>query len=276
MTASSYPRNACCTPIDHAETHPCPLVPSKRRQMVVWTAWAVVLSAMFWAAGGQAQSQETHRGRLSQEDQTFEGRHIDRYQFTTQPGQVLRVDMTSKDIDTRLVLISPSNVLYRVDDYLGSAEHARFEMLDLVGGDWTIVATSNLVETGDYALQIRSEVKAIGKPVIFKAGQLGSGSQIDGLHLYERYTKHVEAGQRLLVDLSARRFDTVLKVTLPGGKILTNDDLLPGTINHSRVTGLIKQAGELVVEVRSFDAEGQGRFIVQAWAQPITPAIARE
>lgn len=272
MTVASHPHPVNPSP-RHTQINPCSVGHRQHRRVAAVFA---LLCAVFWTACGQAQSQETHRGRLSEEDQTFEGRRFDRYQFSTQPGQVLRVDMTSRDIDTRLVLISPSNVLYRVDDYLGSAEHARFEMLDLVGGDWTIVATSNLVETGDYALQIRSEPKAIGKPVIFKAGQLGSGSRIDGLHLYERYSVRVEAGQRLLVDLSARKFDTVLSVTLPSGKVLNNDDLLPGTINHSRVTGLIEEAGELVVEVRSFDAEGQGRFVVQAWAQAIVPAIARE
>ncbi len=214
-----------------------------------------------WASPVNAD--ETHRGRLEAGDATLErGEFYDQYVIATQPGDTLRVDLTSRNFDTYLALVSPANVLYRIDDYRGSKEQTRFEMIDLIGGEWTVVATSTQVVDGDYILQSTTMPAPLGEPMFQEVGSLGRGDVIDELHYVDEYAFNVEHGQRYIIDLTARRFDTYLKITLPDGRVIDSDDYL-GAINHSRIDMTAARPGRVAIEVRGFDRESEGRYELQ-------------
>ncbi len=223
--------------------------------------------------GGSAWADETHQGQLDETDQTLEGGEpYDQFQVVTQPGERLVVDLTSADFDPYLAIISPSNVFYRVDTYLNRVDHARFDMLDLAGGAWTVVATVEGASRGGYTLAIQTQPVELGAELIHEVGELAAGDSVTpSLHLVDTYEVELTAGQTLMVDVTARRFDTVLQVQMPGGELAENDDFMDA-INHSRLEALAREAGTAVIQVRAFDAEGQGRYVIRAHATSVADA----
>ncbi|MBO6934292.1 MAG: caspase family protein [Deltaproteobacteria bacterium] len=90
-------------------------------------------------------------------------------------------------------------------------------------------------------------------------GQLTSGDAQLGESYVDEYVIPVEAGERLIVDLSSESFDPVVRVTPPGGQTLTDDDH-EGSRARSQIEMAIAQGGSMKVEVTSHTPGATGAY----------------
>jgi len=90
-------------------------------------------------------------------------------------------------------------------------------------------------------------------------GELTSADALHGQVYVDEYVIPVEAGERLLVDLSSESFDPVVRVTPPGGTTLTDDDH-EGSRSRSQLEMAIAQGGSMKVEVTSHAAGATGAY----------------
>lgn len=107
------------------------------------------------AGAGEVLSEVTHIGVLEAGDsRRADGEYFDRYLVELEAGQHVTVDMTSEEIDTYLILISPSYERYENDDF-GDNTDSGLEMVVPESGEWEIQASSFSSETsGEYTVKI--------------------------------------------------------------------------------------------------------------------------
>jgi hypothetical protein len=80
------------------------------------------------------------------------------YTFEASRNQDITVTLTSRDVDTYLYLLDPDGRVAASDDDGGSGSNSRIEGTVLVGGTWTIEATTyDMDETGDFEVELRCD-----------------------------------------------------------------------------------------------------------------------
>jgi hypothetical protein len=94
-------------------------------------------------------------------------------------------------------------------------------------------------------------------------GTLEASDTRIGTRYVNRYSVHVDAGQRVRVDVTSPTLDTVLEVGLPNGGVLTNDDY-QGDRTRSELDVVSSVAGELKIAVTSFAPGATGPYHVHA------------
>ena len=105
---------------------------------------------------GAIVSQTTHVGTLETTDsRRSDGEYFDRYTVEVVAGQLLTVYMTSLEFDTFLIMVSPARDRLENDDYLGSIEHSRIQIVAQESGEWEILTSSLSSETtGVYVVHV--------------------------------------------------------------------------------------------------------------------------
>ncbi|HHH27347.1 MAG TPA: hypothetical protein ENK57_03215, partial [Polyangiaceae bacterium] len=96
-------------------------------------------------------------------------------------------------------------------------------------------------------------------PLLEQSGALAADGTSDARGRFDRYFVDVEANDRLLVTLSSSAFDPILEVTPPRSGALVNDDW-EGDTSHSQIELISSAAGQMKIEVRSYNGEGQGAY----------------
>lgn len=98
-------------------------------------------------------------GRLEPGDDTLaSGEYFDYYHFDGRAGEPVIVEMTSTDLDTYLIVVTPSGTQIDNDDWEDSIDISRIEMLMPEDGTYRVRATSYAPgETGRYRLRITQE-----------------------------------------------------------------------------------------------------------------------
>ena len=99
-------------------------------------------------------------GYLGDGDKTLNsGEYVDNYAFIGHAGQLVIIDMLSSEFDPYLILFLPDKSQEDIDDWEGSGEQAKLELILLLDGLYRVSATSfEPGETGRYSLEIRDEV----------------------------------------------------------------------------------------------------------------------
>ena len=99
---------------------------------------------------------ESTRGVLERGDDVLPtGQFFDTFHFEGRAGQRVRVEVTSRDFDTQLGLISPSDETLVNDDYEGETGRSVIETVLTEHGQYCVVVTSyDVAETGHYKLTI--------------------------------------------------------------------------------------------------------------------------
>jgi hypothetical protein len=105
---------------------------------------------------GRVVSETTHRGDLESADsRRSDGEYFDRYVINVTAGQRITVDMRSDDFDTFLILVSPARDRLENDDYEGSIDHSRIQVVAQETGEWEILASSfSSGSTGEYEVSV--------------------------------------------------------------------------------------------------------------------------
>ncbi len=118
------------------------------------TGAPVRLTARFDAA--ELTMDESIDGVLETSDRRLEsGEFTDLHVFDGEAGEPVRIEMTSSEFDTYLLLTTPSGELIENDDFDGSTNVSRIDMIMPMDGRYRIEATSfRPGETGRYRLRI--------------------------------------------------------------------------------------------------------------------------
>ena len=209
-------------------------------------------------------------GELTEDDATHtNGEFIDWYDVPAEPGQVIEAEVTSEDFDTYIIIQSPLGETVENDDHMGVANHSFATSEVERPGIHRIGVTSfeaglvgeykldlRLFAGDDPALQRRITPLAVGDEV---AGQLAYGDiSMDDGSLTDRYSFEATAGQRVTVNLHSNHFDTYLRLQLPDGSELTNDDF-DGRM-QSQLAFDVEQSGTYRLFASSYGADELGDY----------------
>lgn len=117
------------------------------------------------------------------------------------------------------------------------------------------------IATATEAIDAHAPGKQVRKPVMSRGGPIAPGDLRAGRlqRGQHHYTLEARSGQRLQVSLTSDDFDTVLRITGPGGFSAENDDGIDGTLN-SRIDTRLPADGTYRITVSSFQDEGSGLY----------------
>ena len=92
---------------------------------------------------GAIVAQTSHIGTLETTDsRRADGEYFDRYTIEVVAGQRLTVYLRSLESDTFLIMISPARDRLENDDFDGSIEHSRIQIVAQESGEWEILVSS--------------------------------------------------------------------------------------------------------------------------------------
>ncbi|MBN1476447.1 PPC domain-containing protein [Candidatus Sumerlaeota bacterium] len=224
-----------------------------------------------------------HEGRLTARDnapvseafdEEFEGCRRDVYPVLGVEGQILSVDLTA-DFDCYLALIDPRGEIIDRNDDAGGNRRSRLEEVPIrETGAHLIVVTSFREDTeGHYTLEITGPEDPPPPP---PDQPIERGSRVEGqlwvddeaglarTHEMARnrfrdgYTFGAEAGETLIIDLTAD-FDAYLILIGPDGQVIAeNDDHV--TMYESRIEATATATGAHRVVVTSFRQQTTGNY----------------
>ncbi|MCH7975681.1 MAG: caspase family protein [Bacteroidetes bacterium] len=113
-------------------------------------------SALVMLNAGELTLNETIRGALESSDRRLPGgQFVDPHVFDGEADEPVLIEMTSSSFDTYLIVTLPTGEVIKNDDFEGSTNLSRIEMIMPMDGRYRIEATSYAAgETGSYNLRI--------------------------------------------------------------------------------------------------------------------------
>jgi hypothetical protein len=224
------------------------------------------------SAAAATVGSQTRTGALAAGDQTLrDGEYADGYTIEGQPGQHVRIDVSSSEFDTYLILNGPSGFHQENDDVEGAAGHSIIEADLTEAGAYTVIVTSYAAgETGRYELRMelgearptgdeRRDVRAIalGQSV---SGELAEGDgKLETEEFRDIYVFDGTAGESITVELTSEAFDTYVGLVLPSGEAIENDDF-EGSASRSRVDLTLRESGRYRIVATSYAAGETGAY----------------
>ncbi len=230
------------------------------------------------------------QGRLTSESSFLpsDESYYNAYSFEGRSGQQVDIEMSSADVDSYLILLSPQGRDMAQDDDSGGERNARLQFVLPEDGTYTVLANSyGTRETGTYNLKVAEGSGSSGSaatrpnpsggqgqvPVsslpIRTQGILGANSQIlpaDG----SRYEEHVfegSAGQRIVITLESRDFDPYLALIGPDESLIgENDDVSQNSLDAG-LSVTLPADGLYRVLANTYDASGSGRYTLSVNAR---------
>lgn len=232
---------------------------------------------------------QTHRGELSQGDETLEsGEYADPYTFQGVAGGRARIELRSNAFDTYLFVVAPDSTQEDNDDASQGETTRSLVELQTVAGQYRVIVTSyESGETGSYELTIDAGGGAVppapgqgplggavtggGKPPAprppqvaslggVERGRLEQGDQtLDDGEYIDRYTFEGRRGQRVVIDLTSQDFDTYLLLRGPDEQSEDNDDY-DDDQRRSRIDVTLEENGTFTVGVTSYRAGESGSY----------------
>ena len=228
----------------------------------------VVLLSLSLVLAQELSYDKVFGGELAVTDETIEsGEYSDGYTLQLKKGQEVTFVMTSNQIKTYLIVVSPDGKQYDVgdssEDEASLGSETRLTIPINKNGKYEITATSdNVGELGSYSIGV-----VIDKGIYsnFSAGALAEGDeQFETGKYYDTTEFNFEAGEKVNIAIvsDADGFDTFLQVDTPDGQSLSNDDFPEGNPNTSRVEFIATQSGTYVIRISSYEADEVGEYIL--------------
>ncbi len=210
---------------------------------------------------------ESRQGMLEPGDSVAaDGPYEDRWTVTARAGQRLRVDLSSTDFDSYLLLFGPDGAKLGQDDDGGEGTNASLGFRAATAGTYTIVATSLSDEprAGVYGLSLTEETGVFADPGVAGAissgetreGRLESGDVVGARGLEDRWTFTGRAGQVARVDVMSSAFDAYAYLRINEVAADSNDD--GGDGNNSRLTTVLPTSGTYTIVVTTYSRSSTG------------------
>lgn len=248
-------------------------------------------------AGSVSVGQEI-TGRLAVDDYISDSRRVKAYEIRGTAGDPVTIDLISEDFDAYLYLIGPDGMEVESDDDSGGQCHARISTFLGATGTYRVVAASFSGAEGAFTLRVadRQPLPASGgcggtgvdddllaqvaglEPMgtLSLAGELeGSGTITaedtrvgDGTPV-QAWLVSGAPGDRVVVDLMSRAFDTLLFVIEPGDDGYLTDDDSGGACNSRMELTLGEEPHRVIVSPLTSDGRGGYTLRVSATAGPM-------
>jgi hypothetical protein len=223
------------------------------------------------AATAAATGPRVEYGSLAPGDQTLSsGEYADGYEFEGRPGQRARLDVSSTEFDTYLMLIDPTGQQTENDDFEGMAGHSVIETDITESGSYRVVVTSyDVGETGSYELRMEfgggDAVATRQRDVVaLQMGQRTSGRlepgdpQLASGEYGDVYVFEGAVGQAVSIDMSSTEFDTYLQLQTPAGEKIDNDDYEGRS--DSRIEVTLREEGRYRILTTSYSPGETGSY----------------
>jgi hypothetical protein len=194
------------------------------------------------------------------------GELADEYELTVTEPTAITLQMQSRNVDSFLLVTTPSGEQLRNDDS-GGTHDAQVD-LQAVPGTYRIVATTYRAgETGSYELKALSNREQAAQAAVPTAGgertergELVQGDQqLRSGEFFDEHTLNLQVGEAVHLEARSTAFDTYLIVRAPSGEQQDNDDLTPGNLNAG-LDFVAREAGAYRVLVTSYRAGETGAY----------------
>jgi len=229
-------------------------------------------------ASSAAAGSRMEYGALAAGDETLSsGEYVDAYEFAGVPGQHARLDVSSSEFDTYLMLVDPAGESLENDDADGLPGHSVVEAEITEVGTYLVAVTSyEPGETGAYELNMdfgaagaagaASATASRQRDVVELAvgqdtgGRLEAGDQQLGAGEYgDVYVFDASSGQSVKVEMTSSDFDTYLVLVTPGGDQIENDDF-DSQSNRSQIEVDLRETGRYRIITTSYKANETGAY----------------
>ncbi len=230
------------------------------------TGWEAPAGPPPGAAGTIAVG-ETKDGILEPGDEVAgDGPYQDRWTFDARADQRFRLDMTSTDLDSYLILLGPDGAQLASDDDGGGSKNASIGYRTATAGRYTAIATSygESVKVGAYQLRLVEETGSFADPGVAselnpgqtREGRLETGDFRGKRGLEDRWTFNGRAGQMARVDIVSTVFDSYATLLFNGMPVDSNDD--GGEGNNARLMTILPGTGTYTVAVTAYGSSSSG------------------
>ena len=227
------------------------------------------------AASRAAAGPRVEYGDLAAGDETLEsGEYADAHRFEGVPGQRVRLDVSSSDFDTYLMLIDPNGESAENDDAEGLPGHSVVEAdITEVGTHLVVVTSYEPDETGSYELSMNfgaaSSISSRQRDVVELAvggsasGRLEPGDrQMDTGEYGDVYVFDGSIGESVNIEMNSSDFDTYLALVTPGGDQIDNDDY-ENSSSRSRIDIALRETGRYRIVTTSYKGNETGDYQLQ-------------
>ncbi|MBU8912726.1 MAG: hypothetical protein KOO61_01800 [Spirochaetales bacterium] len=215
---------------------------------LVWPGPAEYMLQIVFASGDAALAVGGFlTGNLeSGDDEADGGSYIDWYPLPVSAGIRLRVDVSSVDFDTYLIVELPGGGIMENDDTMGTNSSVGFTSAT-DGAARVGVRSFGYGETGQYEVAVvEEEVILIGIGEIIAADLIGNSAV---------YSLQGFPGQAVEVDLSSFEIDTILSIDDSDGADLYSDDY--GNSTDSHLLYAFGDSGIATITVSSYGGRGE-------------------
>lgn len=225
---------------------------------------------------GQVETLLAIDSKLDRHDQALpNGEWVDIYTVDLAAGDRVIVDMASRKVDAYLVLRGPDGTVYEDDDG-GDGKGAALDVFVETSGTWMVYATSSAgADKGRYHLSVKADRSgssesveaepdvdrlATGQPL---SATLGAGDVVlPNGEWSDRYAVSIQAGQRVVVGMTAADIDTYIVAQAPSGSSEGNDDC-EGDQSRSCLDFIAQESGDWLIYATSYEAEDAGTYTLQ-------------
>lgn len=191
------------------------------------------------------------------------------YTFEGRAGQQVVVEMTSRELNAYLILLSPDGDEVGQDNDSGGDRNSRLTATLPSNGIYTILAnTFEPGESGSYSVRVATTNVAPPPTatgvLLREQGQLDINSPVlqEDNSLYQDYSFQGTRGQTVTITMESNEFDTYLILMDSDGQVIEqNDDATPNSTN-SQITVTLPQSGTYRVIANAYDRNGRGRYIL--------------
>jgi len=212
-------------------------------------------------------------GRLGQGSSVLpvDNSFFDLYAFEGKAGQRVQIDMTSREIDSYLILLDPNGDEVTQDDDGGGGPNSRIVATLPADGTYLLMANSyEAGQAGAYSLKAEATSARAGNVVnqggfiLRQEGILGSDAAVlpsDG-SLYKEYDFQGRAGQAVKIELASPDFDTYIALLDANGQLIGENDDASENDPNSTLTVTLPRSGVYRVIVNAYDKRGRGRYLL--------------
>jgi len=225
-------------------------------------------------------------GELSPLDtQRRSGKFEDVYRLEGRRGERVEIELSSDDFDPYLLVNGPNGFAVANDDKAKEQRGSRLTIELPTDGVYRVSVTSfEASAMGAYRIAARPAAADAALDKVLPSSPIQLGAAISGRlegsdtaaggegAVQDRYRLTARRGERVRIGVSSDDFDPVVRLQLPDGTILANDD--HGESTDSRIETVLADDGDYVISVSAYGDEPTGAYRLAVEPQAGNPRHA--